>query len=169
MKLIKKPKIENPDVRVDFFSRMFSSGLFIGYVPFASGTFGTAFALIFFLIPAFHNHVVLSVVFIASFIIGVFTSQNMIQKYGKDPSQVVIDEITGMWFCILVLLFLNVEINLYVIFVSFILFRIFDIVKIFPAGYFDKINNGYGIMMDDIVSAFYAALLTFAFVEFLNF
>lgn len=164
MKFIKEKTIVNPDIKVDFFSMILSSGLFVGFIPKASGTFGSLFALMFFLIPGFLESMVLLPIIIASFIIGVFVSGNMIKRYGDDPSVVIIDEIVGMWITVFIVsgLFTSMNVNLTVLslFVAFVTFRFFDIFKIQPAKYFDKLNNGFGIMMDDVIAGLYAGILS---------
>jgi phosphatidylglycerophosphatase A len=75
----------------------------------------------------------------------------MEKYYGKDPSQVTIDEAVGMWISLLWLP------KTPIVFLSaFFLFRFFDIIKIFPATYFDRKRGGFAIMMDDVVAAVYA-------------
>jgi len=73
----------------------------------------------------------------------------------KDSQHIVIDEIVGLQVTLLpaaqdVLLILS----------GFLLFRFFDIVKVFPAGWVqDKWPGGYGVVADDIVAGIYGALL----------
>jgi phosphatidylglycerophosphatase A len=167
MRLIKKKEIINPGYKVDFFSVLFSSGFYSGYFPVASGTFGSAVALLFFFIPSFSNIYMLSATIIISFIIGSLTSVQMVKRYGDDPSVVVIDEFVGMWITILISNFLSF--GLINIVIGFIMFRFFDIVKLFPASYFDKIKNGFGIMMDDVVAGIYGGVSTYAILLLINY
>ncbi len=95
----------------------------------------------------------------------------MTKRYGDDPSVVVIDEIIGMWITILVVkIFMYDGSNLFYlpIVLSFLLFRFFDIVKLYPANYFDKLKSGFGIVMDDIVSGIQAGILTSVLIYFYN-
>jgi phosphatidylglycerophosphatase A len=39
---------------------------------------------------------------------------------------------------------------------GFVLFRIFDVLKPWPASAFDRIKNGFGVVMDDLAAAVYA-------------
>ena len=171
MKYIKEKTIVNPDYKVNFFSMLFSSGLFVGYIPKASGTFGSLFGLLFFLIPGFIESSVLIPVIVVVFIIGVFVSHQMIKRYGDDPSVVVIDEIVGMWITVLILssLFEIIGNDLKIIsaLVAFLTFRFFDIMKLQPARYFDKLKNGFGIMMDDVVAGIYAGIVSYLIISFL--
>ncbi|MFA5275977.1 MAG: phosphatidylglycerophosphatase A [Candidatus Omnitrophota bacterium] len=72
----------------------------------------------------------------------------------KDPSCIVIDEVSGMLLC---LLFVPHDIK-YVI-AAFFLFRIFDTLKPFPAGRLQVLKGSLGIMIDDIIAAIYAGVL----------
>jgi phosphatidylglycerophosphatase A len=171
LKYIKEKIIVNPDYKVDFFSKLFSSGLFVGYIPKASGTFGSLFGLLFFLIPRFIEPVVLIPVIIVVFFIGVFVSQQMTKRYGDDPSVVVIDEIVGMWISVLIIssLFdiIGNDLKIISVLVAFLTFRFFDIIKLQPAKYFDKLKNGFGIMMDDVVAGIYAGIVSYLIISFL--
>lgn len=158
MKLIKKKEIINPESKVDFFSVIFSSGLYSGYAPWASGTFGSLLAVLFFFIPGFANLYILVPAIVLSFVLGIFTSSQMVKRYGDDPSVVVIDEFVGMWITILISSFFYED--LLVLIIGFFMFRFFDIVKLFPASYFDNMKNGFGIMMDDVISGIYGGFVT---------
>jgi phosphatidylglycerophosphatase A len=153
MRLIKRKKIVNPDYRVGFFSTLFSSGFYTGYFPVASGTFGSAAALLFFLIPDFSDVYVLSASIILSLILGILTSPSMIKRYGSDPSVIVLDEFAGMWITMLICGFYST--GYLSLIVGFLMFRLFDIAKVFPASYFDNMKNGFGIMMDDVIAGIY--------------
>jgi phosphatidylglycerophosphatase A len=158
MRLIKKKEIVNPGIKIDFFSVIFSSGLYSGFVPAASGTFGSLIAAFFFLIPGFINTVILIPVIVICFFIGIYTSNKMVKRYGDDPSVVVIDEFVGMWITVLIASYFSF--GFLQVTVGFAAFRVFDILKVYPASYFDKMKNGFGIMMDDVVAGVYAGITT---------
>jgi len=79
----------------------------------------------------------------------------------KDPSQVVADETAGM--CIPLLL-LNTGPNLYTtasaLLIAFITFRIFDILKPWPANGLQRVPGGWGIVLDDLAAGIYALITT---------
>lgn len=158
MRLIKKKKIVNPDIKIDFFSTLFSSGFYSGFFPFASGTFGSAVSLLIFLVPEFRNPFYLTVLIIISLLIGTVTSTKMMKRYGDDPSVVVIDEFAGMWITVLISLFASFDIINLII--GFLAFRFFDIVKLYPASYFDKLKSGFGVMFDDVIAGIYGGIVT---------
>ncbi len=76
---------------------------------------------------------------------------------GGDPGAVVIDEVAGQW---LTLVFLPADLRAYVL--AFVLFRLFDIAKPWPIGWMDRtLENGLGIMVDDLMAGLYAAVLSY--------
>jgi len=75
------------------------------------------------------------------------------------------DEFVGMWIASFPLVVFE-SFWPWIIF-SFVLFRIFDIWKPQPVSYFDKLDNPYGVMMDDVIAGLISALiLTIAFLIF---
>ncbi len=72
-----------------------------------------------------------------------------------DPGAIVIDEVAAQW---LVLLAAPRDLPAWAI--AFVLFRLFDICKPWPIGWADRrIHGGFGIMLDDLLAAGYAALV----------
>jgi phosphatidylglycerophosphatase A len=72
----------------------------------------------------------------------------------KDASCIVIDEVSGM---LLSLLFLPYSIKIVII--AFFVFRILDTLKPYPAGLFQNLKGGAGIMSDDIVAGVYTNII----------
>ncbi len=72
----------------------------------------------------------------------------------KDPPQVVIDEVVGYWISVLFYPF-----NLKIALSAFVIFRILDVVKPWPAGRLQRLNGGLGIMIDDCAVAVYTNLI----------
>lgn len=128
---------------------------YIGYVPFAPGTAGSlgGLALYFFARNTFGGEIELPLLFVvvASGIWAASVAERSFQK--KDPGLVVIDEVAGM-----LLTLLWIEASIGVALIGFLAFRFFDIVKPFPARYCEQFHGGWGIMLDDLVAAVYAAL-----------
>ena len=128
----------------------------IGYLPLAPGTWGSAAALIAWRLLPEIELFKLSLIVIVIFLVGVIVSSVVSnEENNSDPSKVVIDEWVGMWIALLMIpnewLWLGV---------AFILFRIFDIVKVYPANRFERLHGGWGIMMDDVVAGLYAGVIT---------
>ncbi len=132
------------------FRRFIATGFFSGYAPFAPGTVGSAAALLFFLIPVFSRPEVLLPATLLIFILGGFAAEAAERLLGQDPSPVTIDEVAGMW---LSLWFVPLTVT--TVTAGFLLFRLFDIIKPFPASYFDNKSGGWNIMLDDVMAALY--------------
>jgi phosphatidylglycerophosphatase A len=148
--------------KISISSKLIATALFSGYAPFAPGTVGSLLAVLiyWFLINSNLFLLLLSVCF---FILGVFTSEEFEKRDGHDPSVVVIDEVVGMWISLLF-----VERGILNVFVAFLMFRVMDVLKPFPARHFDKMSGGFGIMMDDVIAGVYANILTHIFTSFLK-
>jgi phosphatidylglycerophosphatase A len=74
--------------------------------------------------------------------------------YGKDPAQCTIDEIVGTWIALIAL-----PKTAGIVITSFLLWRILDIIKPEPARMLEKIKGGFGIMLDDVISAAYSLII----------
>jgi phosphatidylglycerophosphatase A len=148
---------------IPFFIKLFGTGFYSGFFPFASGTFASLVALIVFLFPSFHVWYNLLVLILIFYWVGVYTAEKIERLVGQDPSIVVIDEFVGMW---LSLIFLPISVITLVL--AFILFRVFDILKPFPANYFNNKSGGNAIMLDDVIAGIYANLVLQLFVLFVE-
>ena len=129
---LRRPNNSLSGIEPSLFLKLFASGLFTGYVPVASGTVGSLFAVGFYFIPGFENPLVFTVIILTTFLIGIKTAGIMEQRYGHDPAEVTIDEVVGMW----ISLFLLPK-KILVALAAFFIFRFFDIIKPFPARKFD--------------------------------
>ena len=104
-------------------------------------------------------------IIIIFFILGVYASEIISKKNNiKDPGYIVIDEFVGMW---IALLLIPNGLTWYLYFLCFLFFRFFDIIKLYPANVFDKMDSGIGIMFDDIIAGLYAGLVIQLFWIFL--
>jgi phosphatidylglycerophosphatase A len=72
----------------------------------------------------------------------------------KDPGAIVIDEVAGMTLSVLAL-----PLSPAVLVVGFVLFRVFDVVKPFPANVAQRLPGGVGVMLDDLIAGLYALVL----------
>jgi phosphatidylglycerophosphatase A len=137
-----------------FLVRVFASGLFAGYSPIASGTVGSAVALGLYLIPGFERPWIIMPVCFLVFLFGAKAAEIMEGRYGHDPGEVTIDEVLGMWISLLLL-----PKSLGVAVLGFLIFRILDIVKPYPARKFDSMKGGVGIMLDDVIAGAYTNII----------
>ena len=144
-------------------NNIFVSVFGIGYIPFASGTFGSLAGLIIGYLIYLINYNLLILLIPLLLIAGIKGSQIYQNKTGeKDSSVIVIDEVVGQLIAMLTVLD-----NLLLLFASFIIFRIYDILKPWPASYFDKkMKNGIGVMLDDVIAGIYA-LITISLIQIL--
>ena len=125
----------------------------VGYAPVAPGTFGSAAGLVlWWLLPT--TAAVQAVAIIVLFAVGSWSGNVAEQFYGRtDPGQVVIDEVMGM----LITLFMN-PVGWRGAIGAFFLFRLFDVIKPYPANRLELLHGGVGVMADDGMAAVYANL-----------
>ncbi|NJA88454.1 phosphatidylglycerophosphatase A [Rhodocyclus tenuis] len=124
-----------------------------GLSPFAPGTAGTLFAWATFPLLAWAMAPTWLLVFLAlAFAVGVAAAHRTGADLGVvDHGAIVWDEIVPFW----LVLFLCPAGWLWQT-AAFFLFRFFDIVKPWPANYFDEqVKNGFGVMTDDLFAAVY--------------
>jgi phosphatidylglycerophosphatase A len=143
-------------MRQSFLDRILTvvaTGGFAGYAGIIPGTVGSLVGLLLYL-PLTPSPVLVRVVAaVAVFFLGVFASSRMEEIWRiKDPKPVVIDEIVGMWVSLLF-----VPHNVAYFLGAFVLFRLFDVVKPFPARQAELLKGGWGIMLDDVVAGIYAS------------
>jgi len=126
----------------------------VGYAPVAPGTFGSAAGLlVWWLLPA--SPIVQGATIIAVFVAGSWGGNVAERHFGRtDPGQVVIDEVMGM----LITLFLN-PVGWMGAIAGFVLFRVFDVIKPYPANRLEQLHGGIGVMADDAMAAVYANLV----------
>lgn len=138
--------------------KLLGSGFYTGYIPYAPGTFGSLAALSFFFIPCFANfYIILPITFIV-FLVGIQLGNYFEMIYSKDPKQFTLDEFVGTW-----ITFLFIPHNLIQFIIAFIVWRILDIVKPYPANKAESLKGGLGIMMDDIVAGLYSLVIMIIF------
>ena len=154
---------------INYLNNCFVTMFGIGNVKKIPGTI-SSFATVLLLFIYFHyfdfskNYFlfILILIFIYSFFaINIYTKN----KTNKDPKEVVIDEFIGQ--SIPVYLYevshsvdKSFNESIYIYFIIFILFRLFDIKKPFPINYFDKnFKNSFGVLMDDVFAGLYVVLV----------
>jgi phosphatidylglycerophosphatase A len=130
-----------------------ATSLGVGYVPVASGTFGAAVGLVlWYVLPT--STAVQAGVIVALFVAGSWSGSIAEQHFGAtDPSAVVLDEVMGM----LITLFMN-PVGWKGALLAFLLFRVFDVIKPYPANELERLPGGIGVMADDAMAAVYSNL-----------
>lgn len=142
------------------FSKIIATFLGVGYFPLAPGTL-TSFIIVliykFFLYKIAWP--VYLLIFFLFFFIGTITSSKFSSEINiKDPRKIVIDEASGQ-----LLALFQLSSSWLPLLLSFLLFRIFDIIKPFPIKKVETLPKGWGIMLDDIVAALYAGIIIYIY------
>jgi len=140
-------------MKINFFEKLLGSGLYTGFIPVASGTFGSMVALLIYWIPGFENLFIIIPAIILFTVYGIFIGNKFDNVYGKDPAEYTLDEMIGQW---IALLFLPKTILISII--AFISWRLFDIIKPFPARKLEELPGGLGIIADDIIASVYSLI-----------
>ena len=127
---------------------------YLGKLPFAPGSWGSLGALILWsFLPLSYFLQLMAIIILFS--VGIISSKKIaLEKDDPDPSEVVIDEATGMG---IALFMLPHSIAMYTI--AFILFRIFDIFKPSFIYRVQNLPDGWGIMLDDVLAGILAWLI----------
>jgi phosphatidylglycerophosphatase A len=136
-----------------FIALALATALGAGYAPLAPGTFGSAAGLIlWWLLPQAAAAQLAAIV--AVFALGSWSGSVAERHFkGTDPGQVVLDEVLGM----LITLFMN-PVGWAGALLGFLLFRVADIVKPYPANRLEALHGGFGILADDAMAAVYSNL-----------
>lgn len=145
---------------------LIATGVYIGYAPIAPGTVGSVEGLFWVWIaeragalavlphPGVSGVLVYVAVTVACGVAGTLAAGEAERHFHAiDPGPVVIDEIFGM----LITMFL-IPLSWRTAVLGFLLFRVSDIVKPFPASRFERWHGGVGVMADDAMAAVYANL-----------
>lgn len=129
----------------------------LGYAPVASGTFGTlggvaSAALVGWAWPQAFLPILIGLTLVMS-LLGALCGGWAEARWGrKDPGQYVLDEVVGYQVAVLWLSYPGWK----HLVAAFFLFRLFDIVKPWPARRLEKLPGGWGIVVDDLVAGAYA-------------
>jgi phosphatidylglycerophosphatase A len=122
-----------------------------GYVPIAPGTAGAAVGILCCLLTRHWPPAVQAVVLLLITLVGVWASHRAERHFGReDPGPVVIDEVAGQ----IATLFL-VGGGAGALLLGFVVFRVLDIVKPWPANALEALPGGWGIMADDLMAGLY--------------
>ena len=129
---------------------------YLGYVPIAPGTFGSAAGLaVFFAVRSTGSVAVELAAIVVLFAIGIWSGTIAEHHFGGlDPGPVVLDEVVGMLITLALL-----PVNVTGAIVGFLVFRVLDVVKPWPSAQFEKLPGGLGVMADDGMAAIYGNLV----------
>lgn len=150
-------------MKLNLLEKILGTFFYTGYLPKMPGTFTSFFAMLLFLIPGFENPTLLMILISLFMGIGVVIGSKFESVHGKDPSIFTLDEVVGTWISLLF-----VKKTFYFILLAFVIWRILDIVKPFPANIAEKIKGGWGIMLDDVIAGVYTLLIMIALINLIN-
>lgn len=139
----------------DFLVKVVSTAFFIGYLPLVPGTFGSlaAVGLFYFFAPV--SSLIYCLVVLDIIVLGLMTSGRMEKLLNKkDPGCIVIDEVAGM---LLALSFL--PFNFRIVLLAFLIFRILDTLKPFPAARVQNWHGSIGVVGDDLIAGIYTNIV----------
>lgn len=128
---------------------------YCGYFPIAPGTVGSAAGLVVYLLVWWSQSSLVEVGLIAGLFVAGTWAGTTAERYfgGIDPGPIVLDEVVGM---LITLAFIPVGLSGAL--AGFFLFRLFDVIKPFPARRLESLHGGLGVMADDAMAAIYANL-----------
>lgn len=144
--------------------KLAAAGLGSGYSPLAPGTAGTLVGIPLFLILSKLSWPCYLAAIIAMSLAAVYICGEAEKIFqARDSQKIVLDEVIGLQFA----LFLASPTLPHII-AGFVLFRFFDIVKLFPAKSCEKLPGGAGVVADDIVAGIYANIVLLSAIRFIN-
>lgn len=137
-------------------ARLIATGFYTGYAPVASGTFGTLPGVVMAVaMAAYFGPAAYTVSLVAIIVVCVWAADRHAAELRiKDPSVIVSDEIAGMLVAIAYL-----PISPLTLFIAFLLFRFFDILKPPPLRQAEGLPGGIGICADDLLAGLISNVL----------
>lgn len=142
-------------------SKIIATFFGVGYFPVAPGTLASLIVVLLYKFFLHHfSWPVHLLIFFGVFIIGTITSAWSSSKWKvEDPQKVVIDEAAGQYLALF-----QLSPSWLPLLLSFLLFRLFDILKPFPVKRIESFPRGWGIMLDDFVAALYSGILVYIYL-----
>lgn len=131
-----------------------------GYFPFAPGTVGSAVGIVIYLLTRHLDPSIQVASFVVVCVIGTWASTVAARHFGReDPGYVVVDEVAGQLATLLLL-----DVGYVGAAIGFLIFRILDIIKPWPANRLEALHGGVGIMADDVMAGAYGWVLMWGLV-----
>ena len=159
--------------RINFlFVTLFGIGK-LNKIPGSYASFFTTVFLFFLFHILYLSPNIILIAVIIIFLISLYAVKIFIKNLdNKDPKEVVIDEFIGQSLPICLYEIAHNDLRetnqiLTFYFIMFVLFRIFDIVKPYPASYYDKnFKNSFGVIMDDVCAGLYVVAVLVVYMVF---
>ena len=139
----------------DFLIKAIASVFFIGYLPLIPGTFGSMVGVGLFYLLKQVSQPVYFLFILGIIVLGLLTSGRMEKLLNKkDPGCIVIDELAGM---LIALSFMPADLK--IVFLAFLIFRILDTLKPYPAGRLQDLAGAAGVIGDDLIAGIYTNIV----------
>ena len=137
---------------------------YVGYMPVAPGTWGSAIGVAIYYLVRRQGSAAIELGTIAVLLaVGLWAATEAEHHFGGiDPRPVVIDEVVGM----LITLAL-VPVNTFGVVVGFLIFRVLDVVKPWPARRLEHLPGGFGVVLDDVMAGVYGNVIMMGLVRLL--
>lgn len=137
-------------------SNIIPTVFYLGYIPLfpSSSIIGSLIGGgIFFFIRNFFLFQLFLIIFL--FFTGVYFSKYLIEDKGNpDPPEIIIDEVCGIMIALI-----GIPFNMHTIIWAYLLFHLFDGLKIFPLRRLERLPLGWGVMADDMMAGIYTNLI----------
>lgn len=147
-------------------THLIATFFYVGHLRPAPGTWGSLAALpVAWALVMLAGPWALVAGIVLAYALGVWaTGVETAGKADHDPSEIVIDEVAGQWIALLPVVFGAAmrDADLLALWpgwvAAFVLFRLFDITKIGPIGWADRMHGPAGVMLDDVIAGIFAAI-----------
>ncbi|MSP06652.1 MAG: phosphatidylglycerophosphatase A [Candidatus Fonsibacter sp.] len=134
----------------------------VGFLPISGTAASFITIIIYYLFYKYFN--IIFFTFFITFVIFYslyFLNDTLNKSFStSDPKEIVIDEFIGQSIPMILC-----QDNLFLMILSFLLFRLFDITKPWPASYYDlKVKNASGVIMDDVIAGIYTFIIVYLWI-----
>jgi phosphatidylglycerophosphatase A len=137
-----------------FILTLLSSFFYTGFFPVAPATFASlVWTLLWLFLPG-GARLSSPIALVIMLPVAIYLANEAEKYLGTDAHPIVVDEIVGMQVTLLV-----APHTLLTAAIGFVLFRIFDIVKPYPAGRAQRLRGGFGVVIDDVAAGAYARIV----------
>ena len=135
-------------------AEVIATAFYVGYAPVVPATFRAALGAVVFWLLMPRSIATQSLVTVAVIFLAIVTSGKAEEKYGTDGRRIVIDEVAGMFVSLCFL-----PRSLPVFLAAFVVFRVLDVLKPFPANRLQGLPGGWGVVADDVFAGIYTNVL----------
>ncbi len=142
-------------LRLNYFILFVATGFGAGFSPVVPGTMGTLLAIPIYYFGSSISSPLYALTLVAFFFFSSWVSNQAERYWGtKDDRRIVIDEIMGF---LVTMLWVPKSISSMI--AGFILFRFFDILKPFPIRHLERVESGFGVVLDDVLAGIYSNII----------